>query len=477
MTNTKNFIMTSLLNPKQRKRTYSTDTDNDPDSDTEKRSVAAAAGVEGAWPRFLVVEGTSTERPLSGLNPFVVEKCFQGVSTNGFENIKKLRNGSYLVDCKTPKASKLLLKNDGRSWCDRPIKVSVHKGLNTSKGVLRCADLQGCPEQEIQKELESQGVLEVKRVHVTKDGQRVPTNTLFLTFAMASLPESVKVGYIKAKVSPFVPSPLRCFRCQKFGHTSTNCSAKEVCRECGKDKHEGECSESPKCVNCEGEHSSTSKNCPKWKLEVEIQRIKTLDKCSFTEARKRASAYVPINQSYAKTVATPAVAERGTGSEKAIEKLSNAITVLVERVDKLEQLMSSFLAKQGTTTMPPPSGASTPSPPQTQPGPSPRAPSKPTPSGSTKPSPHGTHKTSRPGTKKPSPPGTNKAPAAEAGRGRLTKSSTRSVSTSNLVDLQGVNVIKGLDKKDIQVSPSKAALPVSNRFSSLEDGMETDGHQ
>ncbi|WP_353804372.1 hypothetical protein, partial [Acinetobacter baumannii] len=72
-------------------------------------------------------------------------------------------------------------------------------------------------ELEIRGELSSQGVTAVQRVFVTKGSQRIPTNTLFVTFAMAKLPESLKVGYLRVKVTPFVPSPLRCYRCQRFG--------------------------------------------------------------------------------------------------------------------------------------------------------------------------------------------------------------------------------------------------------------------
>jgi hypothetical protein len=48
---------------------------------------------------------------------------------------------------------------------------------------------------DIQKELADHGVTQVQRVLVTKGPLKQPTNTLFLTFAMAQLPESIKVGY------------------------------------------------------------------------------------------------------------------------------------------------------------------------------------------------------------------------------------------------------------------------------------------
>ena len=53
-----------------------------------------------------------------------------------------------------------------------------------------------------------------------KDTEKVPTNTLFLTFNTPYLPKEITVGYLKVNVALFVPNPMRCFNCNKFGHTS-----------------------------------------------------------------------------------------------------------------------------------------------------------------------------------------------------------------------------------------------------------------
>ena len=73
--------------------------ENDSDSEDEI--------IEGAWPRFLVVEGADPEKPLSKLSPFAIATGFRGVSTT-ITNIKKLRDGAYLVECPSEKVSKLL---------------------------------------------------------------------------------------------------------------------------------------------------------------------------------------------------------------------------------------------------------------------------------------------------------------------------------------------------------------------------------
>ena len=73
-------------------------------------------------------------------------------------------------------------------------------------------------------------------------------------------------------VSQFIPNPVRCYKCQKFGHTKFNCRKNEVCTKCGQEDHTDsqECKNEVKCINCQGKHASNNKDCPKWKEEKEI---------------------------------------------------------------------------------------------------------------------------------------------------------------------------------------------------------------
>ena len=83
---------------------------------------------------------------------------------------------------------------------------------------------------------------------------------------------------------------MRCFNCNKFGHTSQHCKVATKCTGCGRDKHEGQC-EGPKlCSNCNGPHASWAKDRPVWQKGKEIQRVH-VEKCiSFPEARQLVEA-------------------------------------------------------------------------------------------------------------------------------------------------------------------------------------------
>ena len=266
-----------------KKRRTDTDMDKDKDYDNDSDSDSEMLFTSDSYPRFLVISAADERRPLSTLHPFAVDKGLKGIAGT-LKNVTRLRDGSFLVECHRRVQANNLMKAE--VLVGIPISTKPHSSLNSSKGVIKCPDLKTMSEIEIRDELRSQGVMEVRRVTIRKEGLRVPTNTYFLTFNTPTLPQSLKIGYLKVSVSQFIPAPMRCFKCQKYGHSSRVCNSKSICRKCGKDDHEGQCSGPDYCVNCTGAHAASSKDCPRWRLENEIQRVRTERKVSFAEAKK-----------------------------------------------------------------------------------------------------------------------------------------------------------------------------------------------
>ena len=83
--------------------------------------------------------------------------------------------------------------------------VTPHKSLNTSKGIVRCPALIRQSNEHILEFMEEQGVTDVRRVNVHRDGVLKPTNTFVFTFNTPELPTIVKIGFIQAKAleSPY----------------------------------------------------------------------------------------------------------------------------------------------------------------------------------------------------------------------------------------------------------------------------------
>ena len=99
--------------PTNKKRLW--DNNQDSDSDTENEHSYNSCN---NWPRFLVVESSSDDLPLSKLSPFAVQKGFQVVAGT-LKSIKRLRDGSFLVECgKRAQAQNLLRTN---RFIDRPV--------------------------------------------------------------------------------------------------------------------------------------------------------------------------------------------------------------------------------------------------------------------------------------------------------------------------------------------------------------------
>ncbi|GFV04574.1 putative adenylate cyclase type 3-like protein [Trichonephila clavipes] len=223
-----------------------------------------------SFPKFIVLHATDN-RKLSNASPFLVSKAVQG-SAASVKSIKKIPSGDLLIETATQAQSINLLQCTNLS--NIPITATPHKTLNSSKGVIYCPDLIPLPDSEIEEELASQGVEAVKRITSIKEGKTITSPLFILTFSKHTLPENILIGYLNIKIRPYIPNPLRCFRCQSYGHGTASCRGVATCNKCSSTEHDNEAytTEHRKCANCKGEHAAYSKICPKWQQEKEIQR-------------------------------------------------------------------------------------------------------------------------------------------------------------------------------------------------------------
>ena len=240
---------------------------------------------------FVVIKGSEPEK-LAKCSPFAKVKVIESV-VGSVLSIKTLKSNDLLVECKDIKQSTKLI-NGLTTFLHLEVSCSYHKTLNTSKGIIRCRELQYTKLDEIKEELRPKGVTDVYRVTHKREGKEFPSNTYILSFDKAQPPESISIMYQRYPVSLFVPSPLRCFKCQKFGHGSKTCPNCQVCSKCGNSDHDSNnCKEHPKCVNCDKSHPSFARECEVYKKEMAIQKIKITNRIPYFEAKRRYEASVP----------------------------------------------------------------------------------------------------------------------------------------------------------------------------------------
>ena len=108
------------------------------------------------------------------------------------------------------------------------------------------------------------------------------------------MPSEIKIAYLNVKVTHYIPDPARCFTCLQYGHISKNCKSEQrLCINCAKPHHttdEEKCNNAPSCIHCpnnEIKHNSISRDCPKYKDEKNIQKIRVTENISIYEAAKK----------------------------------------------------------------------------------------------------------------------------------------------------------------------------------------------
>lgn len=99
------------------------------------------------------------------------------------------------------------------------VRVTILVGLDTCKGVIFHRDLRTMDESEILENMD-QSVI-VNCMAKKDENVRMKTGLCFLTFASSKIPEYVYVGYERVQLRHYSQKPMRCNRCQKFGHIIT----------------------------------------------------------------------------------------------------------------------------------------------------------------------------------------------------------------------------------------------------------------
>ena len=310
-----------------------------PQTQSKKRKFDAPLPIEVApgvvtpsFSPFLVISSSDPTKKLDSLSIFAISRALKTCGAGTPKAVNRYQSGSLMIQVTgRTECAKLM---ECTRFCDTPVTVETHRSLNRSKGVIKSRDLVGCSEDEMVAELE--GVVEARRVSIRRGNDTIQTNTWILTFNSPKPPARLKIEYLDLEVRPYIPNPMRCYNCHRFGHTKQNCRRKAACSRCGKEDHtEDDCKTVPRCLNCQGAHAADSKECERWKEEKAILTYRATHGGTFAQAK---AAVCPTwrtaagKQSFADAVRT--TNNRVSSSTVSVSKASDSTRNLKKKQNK-----------------------------------------------------------------------------------------------------------------------------------------------
>lgn len=215
------------------------------------------------------------------LNPLRVTTALESQIGKGFQ-AKILSNGILRVCCvnqnqydSTKEVGKIVAR----------VERVVPNEKKGPKGVIYGV-YSGLSEQEILDNIKGGSVVGVMRFKRKEGDER--DSPVLLTFAGNVLPEVMYLGSMAYRVREYIRPPLRCFNCQRFGHTASSCRGKRRCAKCGQEHEIKECkAETSRCCNCGGDHMAAFRGCEHFIQAKQIQSNRDQNKVSYMEAVRR----------------------------------------------------------------------------------------------------------------------------------------------------------------------------------------------
>lgn len=230
------------------------------------------------------------------INPFVLTKHLAS-KIGEILYAKVLNDGNLLVNCanKDQFEKAIKVKEIGKLKVINTRRVGERNG-GGCKGVITGVPM-NVGMEELKRHLKGGEIVIAQRLKTTREGMKKDSETVLIEFEGEHMPKKVYLGYMSYPVRMYVPKPLRCFNCQRFGHIANNCKEKKRCARCGGEHDYGKCGTGvqPKCCNCGGSHNVAYGGCEVMRQENKIQKIRVERRITYAEAARVSRVHHKIN--------------------------------------------------------------------------------------------------------------------------------------------------------------------------------------
>ena len=236
------------------------------------------------WARFLTLK-SNNKLASSMLENRLLHEC--PTKELGF---RLKEPNEWLIEATTKNQSEAILNIEEIAGIK--VEVTRHDTLNYIQGTVILPHIQDetIPEKKILLEslqLRYNNVhdIEVFEIKSRKDPQ-IKLNIMKIKFMGQEIPQKIKILGQNREVRPYIPKPLQCDRCCKYGHTHKRCTSKEVCTMCGSQQHKTNWNcEHKKCLNCGEEHHAKDKKCVFYIYNTELKLLMSRTGMSAREAK------------------------------------------------------------------------------------------------------------------------------------------------------------------------------------------------
>lgn len=265
---------------------------------------------------------------------------------------------SIKVICSTEQQAEVLLQTS--SLLGRGVTVTVPRRLTGRPG-----DRQGSDESEkvfrgvikrvppfvtTEQVVKDTGAMWAHRIEKVVDGTKRATRAVVVAFK-SQLPAVVNVGLNEFKVHVFVPQPLRCAKCQRFGHKAAQCGeSAPTCTRCSGSHSVAACTVTEaagrKCANCGENHSSAYRGCKRYQQVSRTLTVAAKQQMSYADAAKK----LAIQQRATKKAADRTVnATSREDSDKAEKSTGHSSTWNIPVVTRMDAAVQTDDCADGST--------------------------------------------------------------------------------------------------------------------------------
>jgi len=241
-----------------------------------------------------------------------------------FEIFSKIPKMVIHVDSNNT-AEKLLSLN---SICDQNVSIELQEKI--SRGVIKGIPKYLSEEEIIESVYSTVTVKSAKRMKRFNRESKILEDSLsvLITFCGNTLPPKVTCFGREREVKEYNRKVLQCFKCQKYGHTAKYCKAEHsTCLRCSSQHASKDCplkledaqsrASKYRCINCKGNHSSTSLTCPERLKNQQILNVAE----KYQVGYKRASA---VHKTYAQALHKEAY-KKNTSTHSTLNHTFDAI--------------------------------------------------------------------------------------------------------------------------------------------------------